>query len=184
MSSFCLRALIVDDKTYEELAISELMETHSTGELVFEKIKKYFEINKIPTKHLIGIATDGAPSMVGKYRGLITYFKGLNPDIFSIHCVIHRQHLVAKNLSVRLNDSLNFVIKAVNKIKRHALQSRLFKKLCNENDEGFDSLITHTEVRWLSKGNCLERFLAVFNSVIDFFLKRIVYWQTILFKEK
>jgi len=24
-------------------------------------------------------------------------------------------------------------------------------------------------VRWLSKGNCLERFLAVFNSVIDFF---------------
>ena len=61
------------------------------------------------------------------------------------------------------------MIKAVNKIKRHALQSRLFKKLCNENDEVFDRLIMHTEVRWLSKGNCLERFLAVFSSVIDFF---------------
>ena len=167
----CVR-VIVDDKTYEELAMSELMETHSTGELVFEKIKKYFEVNKIPIKHLIGIATDGAPSMIGKYRGLITYFKGLNPDIFSIHCVIHRQHLVAKNLSVRLNDSLNLVIKAVNKIKRHALQSRLFKKLCNENDEGFDNLIMHTEVRWLSKGNCLERFLAVFDSVIVFFSEK------------
>ena len=27
----------------------------------------------------------------------------------------------------------------------------------------------HTEVRWLSKGNCLERFLAVFSSVFEFF---------------
>ena len=66
------------------------------------------------------------------------------------------------------------MIKAVNKIKRHALQSRLFKKLCNENDEVFDRLIMHTEVRWLSKGNCLERFLSVFSSVIDLLMKRLV----------
>ena len=84
--------------------------------------------------------------MIGKYHGLITYFKELNPNLFTIHCVIHRQHLDAKNLSVHLNDSLNFVIKTVNKIKRHALQSRLFKQLCNDNDEVFDSLIMHTEV--------------------------------------
>ena len=88
-------------------------------------------------------------------------------------------------MSDRLNDSLNFVIKAANKIKRHALQSRLFKKLCNDNDEVFDNFLLHTEVRWLPKGNCLERFLAVYNSVIEFFfLKRVVYWQTILLKEK
>ena len=164
----CVR-LITNDTVYEELALSDLMETHSTGKLVFDKIIRYFQENKIPSTNLIGIATDGAPSMIGKYRGLITHFKDLNPNIFTIHCVIHRQHLVAKNLSDRLNDSLNLVIKAVNKIKRHALQGRLFKKLCNENDEVFDKLIIHTEVRWLSKGNCLERFLAVFNSVIDFF---------------
>ena len=75
-------------------------------------------------------------------------------------------------MSFRLNDSLNLVIKAVNKVKKHDLQSRLFKKLLNKNDEVFDNLIMHTEVRWLSKGNCLERFLAVFDSVIDFFSKK------------
>ena len=58
------------------------------------------------------------------------------------------------------------MIKAVNKKEKHALQSRLFKNLCNDNDEVFDNLILHTEVRWLSKGNCLERFLGVFNLVI------------------
>ena len=32
------------------------------------------------------------------------------------------------------------------------------------------TLIMHTEARWLSKGNCLERLLALFDIVIDFFL--------------
>ena len=71
--------------------------------------------------------------------------------MFTINCVIHRQYLVAKNLNLRLNDSLNLVIKAVNKIKRHALPSRLFKQLCNDNDEVFDKLVMQTEVKWLSK---------------------------------
>ena len=48
----------------------------------------------------------------------------------------------------------------------------MFKGFCNDNEEDFDNLILHTEVRWLSKGNCLERFLAVFHIVIDFFSKK------------
>ena len=64
------------------------------------------------------------------------------------------------------------MIKSVNKIKRHALQSRLFKQLCNDNDKVFDKLIMYTEVKWLSKGNCLESFWLFFNSVIDFFSEK------------
>ena len=79
-------------------------------------VEKKIEVNKISSKHIIGIATDDAPSMIGKYRELNTYFKEFNPEMFTIHCVIHCQHLVAKNLSLRLNHSLNLVIKAVNKI--------------------------------------------------------------------
>ena len=37
----CVR-VIVCDTTYEELAMSGIMETHSTGQLVFNKIKKLF----------------------------------------------------------------------------------------------------------------------------------------------
>ena len=69
----CVR-LINNDTLYKELALSDLIETHSTGRLVLEKIIRYFEVNKIPSKHLIRIATDGAPSMIGKCRGLITHF--------------------------------------------------------------------------------------------------------------
>ena len=119
-----------------------------------------------------GIATDGAPSIVGKHNELNKYFKDINTQLFTIHCVIHRQHLVAKKLSLRLHNSLNLVIKAVNKIKRHGLQTRLFKELCNINEEDFNTLIMHTEVRLLSRGNCSERFLTVFDSAIDFFFQQ------------
>ena len=76
---------------------------------------------------------------------------------------------MAKNLSEKLHESLSTVITAVNKIKANALNSRLFHQLCIENDEDFQCLLLHTEVRWLSKGNCLKRFYTLFNSVLDFF---------------
>ena len=61
------------------------------------------------------------------------------------------------------------MITAVNKIKANALNSRLFHQLCIANDEDFQCLLLHTDVRWLSKGNCLKRFHTLFNSVLDFF---------------
>ena len=40
--------------------------------------------------------------------------------------------------------------------------------MCNENDEAFDRLLPHTEVRWLLKGNCLARFNLLFDTVVEF----------------
>ena len=82
---------------------------------------------------------------------------------------MHRKHFVAKNLSEKLHESLSTVIIAVNKIKANALNSWLFHQLCIENDKDFQCLLLHTELRWLSKGNCLKRFYTLFNSVLDFF---------------
>ena len=62
---------------------------------------------------------------------------------------------------------MDIVIKYVNKIKAHPLNSRLFKQLCTENDEEFERLL-HTEVRWLSKGICLNRVFCNFSSVVEF----------------
>ena len=90
------------------------------------------------------------------------------PNVFTVHCVIHRQHLVAKNVSSRLHNSLNDVIKAVNKIRSNSLKNRLFAQLCNENDEELNRSLLHTEVRWLSKGDCLERFYKLFDTVLEF----------------
>jgi hypothetical protein len=123
----------------------------------------------IPLDNIVSVATDGAPAMVGRYRELISYLKKAVPNVVAVHCVIHRQHLVAKNFSDRLHCSQQYVITAVNKIRSNALNDRLFRKLCDENDEDFNRLLLQTEVRWLSKGTCLKRFYDLFDSVITFF---------------
>ena len=88
--------------------------------------------------------------------------------MIAVHCVIHRQHLVAGNLSERLFQSLQHAIRSVDKIRNNSLNDRLFNQLCVANDEDFNRLIFHTEVRWLSKGNCLTRFYNLFDSVVEF----------------
>jgi hypothetical protein len=59
------------------------------------------------------------------------------------------------------------VIAAVNKINN--LNDRLFRELCVKNDEDFERLLLHTEVRWPSKGNCVRRFYDLFDTVVEFF---------------
>ena len=144
------------------------MKTDTKGESVFKVVQQFFLEKDIPLKNMISCATDGAPSMVGKYKGFLAFMKKELPNLLTIHCVIHRQHLVAKNISETLSASLKTIIKAVNKIKAHALNTRLFKQLCQENDEEFERLLLHTEVRWLSKGNCLDRFYTLYKSVVEF----------------
>ena len=78
------------------------------------------------------------------------------------------KHLVAKHLSGNLHTSLNIVIKVINKIKSRSLNDRMFRELCHENGEEFERLLHHTEVRWLSKGNCLKRVSELFDTIVEF----------------
>ncbi|KFD70111.1 hypothetical protein M514_17713 [Trichuris suis] len=109
-------------------------------------------------ENIIACATDDAASMVGRYRGFISYLKAVVPSVFTIHCIAHREHLVSKKPGLRLNHSVSLVIQVVNFIKSHALQNRLFRQLCEENGEDFDTLLLHTEVRSVFLIGGAERF--------------------------
>jgi len=152
----------------EELLFAKCLETDTKGEKIFKELENFFNEKAIPLGNILSVATDGAPAMTGRHRGFLASLKQAIPNLMSVHCVIHRHHLVAKNLSERLNLTLGYVIKAVNKIKRNALNERLFVQLCSANDEDYNRLLLHTEVRWLSKGACLNRFYLLFDSVVEF----------------
>ena len=65
---------------------------------------------------------------------------------------------------------MQYVIKAENTIqsKQQALNTRIFRELCEDNNEDFETLVAHTEMRWLSEGNGLIRFLNHFNTMLEF----------------
>lgn len=67
-----------------------------------------------------------------------------------------------------MQDNLSAAIKVVNYIKGSALNTRLFHKLCKEFNASHFSVLFHTEVRWLSKGNMLARFFELRAEVLEF----------------
>ncbi|CAH1973665.1 unnamed protein product [Acanthoscelides obtectus] len=90
---------VMNQEIYEELLFARTLITDTKGESIFHVLKDYFIEKAIPLSNIISVATDGAPAMVGRYRGFISYLKQNVSGVLAIHCVIHRQHLVAKNLS-------------------------------------------------------------------------------------
>ena len=56
----------------------------------------------------------------------------------------------------------------VDKIKVH--HSRLFAKLCEEDDKALDQILLHTEVRWLSRGDSLQRIVDLYDSSEKFLI--------------
>lgn len=152
----------------EEMLFCKSLESTTTSKDIYSKLKNYLDVNNIPMKNITSCAADGAPNMMGKKNGCLKLMKDENPKMLLVHCVIHRENLVAKNISPVLNEVLNLVIKCINAIKASAKCERLFKLFCEEQNEDHVRLILHTEVRWLSKGNCLKRFMELFDTLSDF----------------
>ncbi|KAG0434301.1 Protein ZBED8 [Dictyocoela muelleri] len=126
---------IKDENINQELLFAETLNMNTKGGSIFFVFKEFFNKKEIPLTNILTVATDGALAMIGRHKGFISYLKKLHPDVVTVHCVFHRQHLVAKNLSSRLHDSLNYVIQAVNKIKCSPLNTRLFNQICIENEK-------------------------------------------------
>ena len=59
----------------------------------------------------------------------------------------------------------------VNYVRQRPLKSRLFAKLCKSMESAHVSLIMHTEVRWLSRGNVLSRIYELREELLIFFIQ-------------
>ena len=80
--------------------------------------------------------------------------------------MLHRQALASIKLSEDLSDTLATVVKVVNFIKARPMNKRLFAQLCE--DEAHQTLLLHTEVRWLSHGQVLVRFMELQEKIKEF----------------
>ena len=93
--------------------------------------------------------------MTRKHNGFVAKLKEVASHIMTIHCIIYRQHLAAKSLNNDMEEALKIAILAISFVKANALHDRLFQKLCEGEDH--QTLLLHTEVRWLYKENSLVR---------------------------
>ncbi len=62
----------------------------------------------------------------------------------------------------------NDVVKIINYIKTHALNSRLFNQLYEEVNEEHKTHLLHTEIQWFSRGKSLLRTFELRDSAKQF----------------
>ncbi|KAK7130312.1 hypothetical protein R3I94_008893 [Phoxinus phoxinus] len=60
------------------------------------------------------------------------------------------------------------VVRVVNFIVSRALHHRQFRQFIEEYDTEYGDLLKHSEVRWLSRGKVLERFLSLLSNICTF----------------
>uniref|UniRef100_A0A096M6F6 DUF4371 domain-containing protein n=1 Tax=Poecilia formosa TaxID=48698 RepID=A0A096M6F6_POEFO len=146
----------------EEFLFSKCLKTDTKGQTIFNAVHGYLQEKSIPITNILACTIDRAPSM----GGFTALLKEQVPKVLTVHCIQHCHNLVAKCKNPAPNESLS-AVKVVNKIKPLALNDRRFRELCQENDEIFQRLL-HTNVRWLSRGNCLVCFCSLFDSIVEF----------------
>jgi hypothetical protein len=67
-----------------------------------------------------------------------------------------------------LKSVLDKAVQIVNFIKARPLSSRLFKLLCNDMGSEYETLISHTEVRWLSHSKVLMKVFQLSEEIAIF----------------
>jgi len=152
----------------EEMLFCESLQTTTTAKDIYNVVKQFMTDNDIPLINFISIAADGAPNMMGRNKGVLKLLKDDQPDMMAVHCIIHRENLAAATLSPQLDEILKKVVKVINYIKSRPKTERLFKQFCQEMNEEYVRVLLHTQVRWLSKGKCLERFVSLYDTLLEF----------------
>ena len=110
--------------------------------------------------------------MIGRLSGLTVRIKKVAPECEATHCVIHRKMLASRKLSPELHSVFGDVVKMINLIKAHALNTRLFEQICEGIDAEHKRLLLHTEVRWLSRGKSLNRVFELREPLQRFLLEK------------
>ena len=75
------------------------------------KLNNFLTSNKISWLNCVGMCTDGCPTMLGIYNGLIVLIQKVAPHVKYTHCMIHRGSLASKKLPKTLNLILGNIFK-------------------------------------------------------------------------
>ena len=155
----------------EELLALRSMKDTTTGADILKEVMVALEDFKIDLRKLTGVATDGAPAMIGKNIGFAGLFRKRFEDEnlecpAMLHCIIHQENLAAKSL--KMENVLATVKSAVNFIKSKGLKHRKFQEFLRSIESEYDDIPYYSEVRWLSRGEMMKRTYNISEDIYNF----------------
>ncbi|GBM50796.1 General transcription factor II-I repeat domain-containing protein 2A [Araneus ventricosus] len=109
------------------------------GEDIANDVQKCLEDNGIDINKIVSIASDGA-----------------------------RKALCTQTFPAKIVEDMNLAIKIINSTLAKAIYHRQFKDFLEEIHSQFSDLLLHNKVRWLSRGNVLQRFALCLSEIKTF----------------
>ncbi|XP_076820963.1 general transcription factor II-I repeat domain-containing protein 2-like [Clavelina lepadiformis] len=152
----------------ENLAGMQSMKGRTTGKHICGEIVDCITTKlSVDFKKLVGMCTDGAPAMCGKTKGAMSLLQEvIGRNIIAHHCIIHQQVLCSKVL--KFDHVMSVAVSIVNYIRTRKVKHRLFKSFLEETGAEYGDVVYHTDVRWLSRGKVLKRFIALKDEIKKF----------------
>lgn len=156
----------VGDTMREELVKLASLPERTQGIDIYNAVMEAFVQQDIRPEKVVSITSDGAPCMLGTTSGFIQFFvKEAKHPVIQFHCLIHQEALCARDSCKILDDVLKDVTKMVNYIMARALNCRQFQALLDEVQAQYNTLLMYNNVRWLSRGRVLERFVSCLDEI-------------------
>ncbi|KAK1345167.1 hypothetical protein QTO34_013877 [Cnephaeus nilssonii] len=151
----------------EELIKLVSVSTSKSGSEICKVVIQTFRDLSIDISKVVSVTTDGAPNMVGKKSDLSNCLQKLLDIRLCLFIVlsIRRLYVPSKAGFTDLNDLMSVVTKIVNLIAARPLHKREFSALLLEVDSTYSGLLMYYNVRWLSRGKVLERFVECFEEI-------------------
>ena len=145
---------IKNEKCVSEYLFCKDLHTTTKGEDIFNVVKENILLFKLHWKNCVSVCIDDCLSMPESRKIFVIFVLQENPNVFVVHCMIHRETLVFRSLPKDLISFVDQVIVIVNFIKSQPLASRLFFQFCEGMDSVCKCLLYHTNFLWLSRGKC------------------------------
>lgn len=167
--SIFIRYFVGSEIKEELVKLVSLQETTKGTDICKAVVNTLSEAN-VDFSRIVSVTTDGAPSMTGRESGFINLFtKHVGHPLLGFHCIIHQEALCAKNTFKSFDAIIKLVTKIVNFITARGLNKRKFENLLKEVNSVYRGLVMFNNVRWLSRGNVLQRFIECFDEIKMFF---------------
>ena len=162
-----------EQRLVEGLLFCKSIKLECQGIDLFNKIDSFILTNNLDLEKCISICTDGAKAMFDSCCGLRSLIQEPAPMARWMHCKVHCEALVGRELSTKLGHLVEVVIKVINFIKIRPLKSRVFEKLCAEINAEHRTLLFYCSPRWLLFGKSFERVYKLVDELL-FCSKKIV----------
>ncbi|XP_036234247.2 SCAN domain-containing protein 3 [Bactrocera oleae] len=132
----------------------------ATARHLFELLTKSFEEYEIAFKNIIGFASDGASTMMGKSNSVASRFIEQCPGIYIFKCLCHSLHLCASNACKKLPRSCEDLARNIyGEFKNSAKRQHLFQKFQTFFEIDVHKILRPAQTRWLSLKAVVSRII-------------------------